>query len=315
LSSIKAFAPVLIITLNRFSHFERCVSSLARCLYADQTDLYIALDYPARESHFKGYTEILKFIPTIKGFNSVVLIKRDKNFGIAKNYYDALDYVLSRHDRLLFSEDDNVFSTDYLNFMNQCLSVYEHDVRIFTVCGYNYPVAMPESYKEVEYIWSGHSAWGFGLWKHKWEQVNWADEEVFRNVSNFGRKPLQLKRYTRIANHYLDSLNTILKMKRANGDGYICMYQYVHNMYSVFPVESRVKNDGHDGSGNHCAIDEEQVYTNQQVYTGTHEYRIGGNAQINSAIFQNLRFFFRRSNYLLMKDYLKMLLLQLGLIR
>ncbi len=315
MSSISTFSPVFIITLNRFYHFERCIKSLSECLYADQTDLYIALDYPANDSHVEGYTKILNFIPTIKGFRSVSVIKREINFGIIRNYYDGLNYVLSRHNRLLFSEDDNVFSTDYLNFMNQCLTAYEHDNRIFTVCGYNYPITMPEGYKGLEYIWSGHSAWGFGLWKHKWEQVSWSDDDIFRNVLSFVRKPLQLIRYTSIANHYLDALTTILRMKRANGDGYICLYQFMNNKYSIFPAESRVRNDGHDGSGSHCAVDEEQIYTNQQVYSGTHDYKIGGNAQIDAAVFRQLSFFYKRSSYVLLKDYLKMLLLQLGLLK
>ena len=61
---MKNFAPVLIPTLNRFNHFKSCLDSLRKCTYSDQTDLFIALDYPLKENHFEGYYKILNYLNT-----------------------------------------------------------------------------------------------------------------------------------------------------------------------------------------------------------------------------------------------------------
>ena len=49
------FAPVIIPTLCRFEHFNRCIESLSKCTWAEYTEVYIGLDYPAKESHWGGY--------------------------------------------------------------------------------------------------------------------------------------------------------------------------------------------------------------------------------------------------------------------
>ena len=140
LNKIKKFAPVLIITLNRDEHFINCVNSLSACMHADKTDLYIALDYPSKENHWEGYNKILEYLPTITGFNSVNVIRREHNYGIEKNYFDAVDFVFEKYDRLIFSEDDNLFSDDFLNFMSSSLDVYKDRADVFSVSGYNYPI-------------------------------------------------------------------------------------------------------------------------------------------------------------------------------
>ena len=310
-----SFAPVLIITLNRYEHFKNCVDSLSKCAFADETDLFVALDYPANMSHNEGYYKILAYLEDLKGFKSVNIIKRETNYGILQNYFDALDLVLSKYDRLLFSEDDNIFSFDYLNFMNKCLKAYEHDPNVFTVCGYNYPIKVPADYKEEEYAWSGHSAWGFGLWKNKWEKLDWEINEVLPNVYSFTSNPLRLIKYSHVANHYIDSLNTIIRMKRPNGDGYISMYQFQRGMYSIFPAVSRVRNVGHDGSGSHCAVDENSLYESQRIYSGKQNYEIKGKVTPNTQFNKRLRTFFKRDRFTLFKDFMKVFLLKLGIFK
>ena len=52
------YAPVLIPTLCRDEHFIRCIESLKRNAWAKYTDIYIALDFPCKESHWDGYNKI-----------------------------------------------------------------------------------------------------------------------------------------------------------------------------------------------------------------------------------------------------------------
>lgn len=49
------YTPIMIPTLCRYEHFRRCLESLQRRTHANETDVYVGLDYPAKESHWDGY--------------------------------------------------------------------------------------------------------------------------------------------------------------------------------------------------------------------------------------------------------------------
>ncbi len=200
------FAPVLIPTLNRHVHFKRCVESLARCTHAEKTDLFIALDYPLTESHWDGYNLIVKYLPEIKGFKSISIIKRDKNFGARENIIDARKMIFETYDRIILSEDDNEFSYDFLNFVNQGLEVYEDRNDIFAINGYNYPIVVPKNYDNNVYLWQGYSAWGCGIWKKKWGKVDWSLENLKIDLSIYKN----IKCLNNIAGHYVPSPTFLL---------------------------------------------------------------------------------------------------------
>ena len=80
-------APVLIVTLNRYSHLRRCIESLQRNKLAKDTDLYIGLDYPPGQEYEAGYEQVLNYLNGgIDGFHEVVIVKQSVNMGILKLY-------------------------------------------------------------------------------------------------------------------------------------------------------------------------------------------------------------------------------------
>ena len=59
---------------------------------------------------------------------------------------------------------------------------------------------------------------------------------------------------------------------QVTGDGLLLVHLYLHNMFSVYPVLSRVRNIGHDGSGEHCGYGKKSYkYLNQTIYEGSDE--------------------------------------------
>ena len=52
------YAPIIIVTLNRYEHLKRCIESLQKNGWAKYTELYISVDYPADESHWEGYGKV-----------------------------------------------------------------------------------------------------------------------------------------------------------------------------------------------------------------------------------------------------------------
>jgi len=96
------YAPVVIPTLNRHTHFKCCVESLATCTNADRTDLFIFLDYPLKDVHWEGYELIKAYLPNIKGFKTVNIIEREKNYGAINNFFKSLEFIFNKYDRLIF---------------------------------------------------------------------------------------------------------------------------------------------------------------------------------------------------------------------
>ncbi|RZK22689.1 MAG: hypothetical protein EOO43_09340 [Flavobacterium sp.] len=311
---IKEYAPVLIITLNRFEKLKLCVESLRDNHLAKQTDLFIALDYPSKPEHFPGYEKIVDFLEGLNGFNSINIIKRSENFGIVKNYLTAKNELFEKYDAVIFSEDDNEFSTDFLNFMNKCLRQYKDDRTIFSISGYNYPVIMPSNYNLQVYKWVGHSAWGFGIWKDRWENISWDEQKIASVTKKFLKQYSRVYDYIRIANHYFSSALTIAIDRKINGDGFINLYQFENNYHSIFPVESRVKNHGHDGTGRSEANIVDSPYLQQSLYSGDSNYEIPLIVPEDKQINKILKKHFQVPLINLIRSSIKLVMFNLGII-
>ena len=249
------FAPVLIPTLNRHVHFKKCIESLSKCIGADKTDLFIALDYPLNETHWEGYKIIKEYLPTITGFKSITIFERNHNFGAAKNLGAAAKIINENHDRKIISEDDNVFGPSFLKFVNKGLDVYEEREDIFSVTGYNSPIIMPDWYMPDAYLRQNYCGWGVGTWLKKSLEVKTsmkALSEIFeRNISNIKNDYPQL----------IYGIKSMIKSGLLLGDLTVFLHMYDRGMYSVYPTKTRVKNIGTDGSGLHApAVNKKYLY-------------------------------------------------------
>ena len=244
------YAPVLIPTLNRYNHLKNCMESLLRNNHSDKTHLYIALDAPLKEEHKEGYYKIKKYLDSISGFKELTIIKRKCNFGPFENIKNARKEIFKNYDRIILSEDDNIFSKNFLDYINKGLTKYEHKKEVFAICGYNYPVDIPQSYNANIYMWKGFSGWGYGVLREKFNEVSFSIDEV----NDFLKKLNNIRKLNKYAGHYLPALLNITRTNHITGDTVICMHLIKNNMYSVFPVVSKVRNLGHDGTGVHCGF-------------------------------------------------------------
>lgn len=246
-------APVLITVYNRLQHFINCIESLSKNSGAEGTPLFIAIDAPSREEDIEPNEKIRQYAKKITGFKSVHLFCREENVGAQKNVLDATRDVFSEYSSLIRSEDDNVFSPFFLGFVNQGLRLYEHNEKVFSVSGYNYPIEPLSDYNKNFYFAHEFSAWGVGLWREKLQAVDF-------NTADFWflfRNPRTWARFNRTLG---DHVFTHLLYSKLRGEIYrdtaICYHCFKHDMLSVFPTESLVRNIGNDGSGMHCGRDD-----------------------------------------------------------
>lgn len=279
---MKEYAPILICTLNRYLHFQACIESLLKCISVEKTTLFIGLDYPKDESHWYGYNQILNYIPRISGFKSVILVKRECNYGAEENVKNLQRHIFKTNNKIIITEDDNLFGTTFLEYMNNALDKFEGRSDIFSVSGYNSYNKLPLEFKTDVYLWCAYSGWGVGMWKEKWELIDWSIESLNKMLETTKTKNLLNKYYKR----YVNQILRIKESKKITGDGYILLYMIHNDMFSVFPKLSLVRNIGTDGSGVNAVKIKKNQYIQQEIYEDSQVFFIPNEIKCDSKIIE-----------------------------
>lgn len=263
----KKYAPVIIPTLCRYEHFVRCLESLENCTGAEYTDVFIGLDYPPSSKYEEGWHKIDEYLESKSknnGFNSLVVDRRQKNYGSIANYYALLnDRIKGKYNFFLSSEDDNEFSPNFLEFINKCNELFYENKKIVLISGYAYPDLDKISGKGNVVALHKAAAWGCGRWLDKNFTYEIIGGEKYRDKILFSWKEsfrLFMKRPI--------SLNSLISMKLRNtmyGDGLMIDCLLLEDKYCVFPRLSKVRNWGQDGSGEHSGKLRDDFYSRQEI--------------------------------------------------
>lgn len=253
-------APVLITVYDRYDKLENLVNSLLNCGEAKSTELYISSDYPNNKKDQSKVDNIRKFINSITGFKKVHKIFHSHNLGQDKASLISLNLIFKSHESFIFMEDDIQVSPNFLTYMNQGLSFYKDDPKVFSICGFS-PYILTKKYSKLntELISSNRwNAWGYGSWKNKFEQhLKFRyDTSLIKNLENENKKDeLKLISDKLSRNYYPHFLYCIKENKLPAFDHLVSLYCLKNNLVNIYCQATFTKNYGHDGSGLHSAKD------------------------------------------------------------
>ena len=299
--------PILVSVYDRYIHFKNCIESLKRNKLADQSRLFIAIDALLKEEHQVANKKVIDYAKSIKGFKDITLFIRNKNLGSRENIRQARNEIFNIYSKYIFSEDDNIFSPNFLEYVNKGLDIFEDREDIFAVCGYNYPIELTCN-KNNYYLWKGFSAWGCGIWREKFNKVDFK----FNVIRDYLKNPINALLLDKYSGNYLPGLLKNLKTRRITNDTFISMHIVKNNMCSVFPRISKVINIGHDGSGVNCNSLKTDIYKQQEIDLAKYfKFDIVIDAE-NIEINKVLRNYFKRTwknNIKINFNYLKFLIL------
>ena len=250
-------APVIIGTLNRFEHFHDCLESLEKCTMADETDVYVALDYPPSEKYVEGWKKIdayLKEKESDNHFHKLIVYRRKQNCGVggpSSNFALLHAEMRKNFEYYIISEDDNVFSPNFLKYMNVCLEKYKDDDKVFAVCGYSQPYPFKTDGCNCFFHRTDLSCWGYGLWSSKIQK----DMDEIRN--GYFENNFSLRNVLKVKRHGLNRLYQYLSYVFRDKSRYFWIidcamtcYVILSNKCVVVPAVSKVRNMGWDESGN-----------------------------------------------------------------
>lgn len=269
-------APLVIFVYNRLDHTRQTIEALAENTLAKESDLFIYSDAAKTEKGIPKVQETRQYIDYIASqslFKSVNVIKANQNRGLAKSVIHGVTETINSYDKVIVVEDDLVTTPDFLTYMNKALEFYEKDQTIWSISGYSFKMKIPKSYAhEIFYSYRACS-WGYATWADRWNTVDW-DVKDYDDFKINRAKRKQMNRGGRDMARMLDS-----QMEGRIDSWAIrwCYEQSKQNKYTIYPVYSRVKNIGLDGSGTHSRASKRNAKWDSLL-----------NSSDNEVIFENL---------------------------
>lgn len=246
--NIKEYAPVIVFAFNRLEALKSTISSLANNPEAKDTDLFVFVDgaRPEKDGEAEKVEKVQVFVTSISGFKSVHHSFSPKNKGLGPSIVSGVTDVICKYGKAIVVEDDLQVSKNFLTFMNQGLTRYESENKVFSICGYSNKVTRPGGYTPDTYFCTRSSSWGWATWADRWNSVDWKLEPW--NT---------YKQYSHAFNKWGGSdcwhmLNDWHKGKNKSWAIRFCFAQFLQNKISLFPIKSLVVNDGFDGNGTNC---------------------------------------------------------------
>ena len=104
-------APIVLFVYNRPSHTRQTLQAPQRNELADQSVLCVHAD-GAKDNPSEGDLNIIKEVHAIVQSEAcckeVILIQRDRNWGLADNIVDGVTSVVNKHFKITVLEDDIV---------------------------------------------------------------------------------------------------------------------------------------------------------------------------------------------------------------
>lgn len=273
-------APVVITVYDRLQHFSKTVESLAANELANETSLYVAIDAPYQDSDIAKNKEVIEYAKKIKGFKNLEIVIRESNFGAFKNGWMISKNVLDVYGKVIFTEDDNIFSRKFIRYINDGLTKYEDSCKVFSICSYLEPLECVEKIKKDTFVRPGFTSYGFGIWKNRFDKVDFDAKNFFESYRN----PYKYFNFSKEFGYHIPAGLIHAKVHgKIFGDYAKCHHMFQEGYVCVFPKKSLVRNIGQDGSGLHSGTNES--LQKQEIWEPLspvlHEYLEDESHQIN----------------------------------
>jgi hypothetical protein len=244
------FAPIVVFVYNRLEHTRRTIEALSKNSLAKESEVFIYSDAPKPDEGLEKVQMTRQLIDSIVDkslFKSVTIIKAEKNRGLANSVIQGVTEIINQYGKVIVVEDDLITTPDFLNYMNKALDFYKDDQVIWSISGYSFKMKIPKSYHHDIFYSYRASSWGYATWADRWNTVDWDVKDYDDFKTNRAKRRL-MNRGGRDMARMLD-----FQMIGRIDSWAIrwCYEQSKQNKLTVYPVHSRVKNIGLDGSGTH----------------------------------------------------------------
>lgn len=247
------YAPIIVFVYNRVDCTQKVITSLAQNSIASDSCLYIFSDGAKSDSDKHEVEKVREYINRVSDlgiFKGVSLIESKKNQGLATSIISGVTEIIKQYGKVIVLEDDNVCTSDFLQFMNDSLDYYENNKKIWSVGGYSFIKDIPKNYYHSVYLMGRTCSYAWGTWLNRWENVDWKVKSYDSFMWNL------LKRYR--FNRYGNDRAVLLDMQM---HGWVdswairfCYAMFENRMYTILPISTKVRNIGMDARSTHNKV-------------------------------------------------------------
>lgn len=245
---MKNNAPIILFAFNRIDTVQNTISSLLQNEEASYSDLFVFVDgaRPHKEEENRKVATVQNYVRHITGFKRVTYTFSDNNNGLGTSIIKGVTEIINQYGKAIVLEDDLIFAPNFLSFMNQGLDLYEKNNKVFSICGYSNKVKVPKGYENDAYFCTRSSSWGWATWADRWNSVDW-------ELKDWDNYTALEKKFNKWGGS--DCWKMLRAWKLGKNQSWairFCFAQFLQDKLSLFPIISKVKNDGFDGKGTNC---------------------------------------------------------------
>ena len=242
------YAPIILFAFNRLEPLKACVASLLKNTEAVESDLIVYVDGPRpnKDGENEKVDAVKQFLNNISGFKSIETHFSDINKGLGPSLIAGINDVIGRYGRAIIVEDDLNCSSNFLSFLNQGLDFYKDKKEVFSISGETVKVKAPAGYAYDNYFAPRAGCWGWATWKDRWDSVDFELKDwnsVVKNKRKFNKWG---------GSDCFSLLNGWRTGKNKSWAIRFNYAQFLQGATSVFPVVSKVSNEGFDAEGTNC---------------------------------------------------------------
>lgn len=242
-------APIALFCFNRPSHLKKTINNLKKNYLSKNSRIYIFSDAAKNNNDLLKVDQVRSIIKNLEGFKEKKLIFRNKNYGLAKNIVDGLNFIFNREEKIIVLEDDLITSKYFLKYMNTYLNIYLNNKNIASIHGYIYPIN--KTNLNDNFFIRGADCWGWGTWRRAWVKYQGDTKKLLMEL----KKTNQIRQF-----NFNNSKNYYRMLKKnlytSNKSWAVQWYAsaFLSNMLTLYPKYTYIKNIGLDGSGENTKI-------------------------------------------------------------
>jgi len=241
---MKLHIPIVLFVFNRLLHTKKTIESLKLNSLANNSPLIIFSDGGRNEQEWEEVYAIRNYLKEIKGFKSVTIHSSEKNIGLATSIINGVTKVFNTYNHVIVLEDDLETSPYFIQFMHDALNYY-NPKDIWSIGGYTPIIKIPKSYNKSTFLAYRNCSWGWATWKENWFKTDW-------NVSDFKSFFINKKARYQFERGGNDLSIMLLKQRQGKINSWSIRFNYSaykHQLPTVYPTQTLVRNIGVDGSG------------------------------------------------------------------
>lgn len=247
---IKDLSPVILFTYNRLEETKKTIEKLIKTDLSNETNIYIYSDGPKNLDSKESVKNVREYLKGLSKYKNIKIIYSKENKGLAKSVIEGVTEVINRYGKVIVLEDDLLVSKDFLIYMNEALDIYKTRDDIWSISGFGPNINIPDKYEEDTYLTLRGCSWGWATWEDRWKSVDW-------EVKDFEK----LKKSKELKKEFNISGNDMFKMLELQMLGKInswairwCYSQFKQEKYTVYPVNSKIRNIGFGEDATHGGV-------------------------------------------------------------